>query len=281
MPPPQRQVRTVCYPSGMRLTAEPDREIATGRPVKSRQEEYARFCFNARLPEELEPRWRPLNPVEEPPDYLLTFAGEVFAVEVTMVLQHLNVGGKRRSSPGVRKHLARFVDRVGEVARSRGLLRGVYLVSARPIENMSSVEADLELGLLDYISRTRDLETTAMTEVRAGSHARMHIRKRGLHKNFVAAVTSLGARSRADELAELRSLLQERVSEKRRKLERVTEPRILLLLDGLHCGTDDDWRSRIPLTDATDFHLICRITADGNCTTIYAERSSRFASILS
>lgn len=255
--------------------------IAIGSQVKSLEEEYARSCFDARLSRDLNPRWRPLSPVEEPPDYLLSLGSDTFAVEVTMVLQHLDVGGKRMSAPGVRKHLARFVDRVGEVARNRGVLRGRYLVSARPIDNMSSVEGDLELGLLDYISRTRDLETTAITEIRVGPHAKMHIRKRGLDRDYVAPITSLGARSRAAELAELESLLRERVSEKRLKLQKIAEPRILLLLDGLHCGTDDDWRSRVPLTEAADFHLICRITADRNCTVIFAAYSSRFASILS
>ncbi len=83
---------------------------------------------------------------------------------------------------------------------------------------MSSVQADLELGLLDYIARTRDLETTAITEIRVGPHAKMHIRKRGLDKDYVVPITSLGARSRAGELAELDALLKERVSEKRRPM---------------------------------------------------------------
>jgi len=239
---------------------------------KSHQEEYARSAFHAWLLEEVSPMeiaWRPLSQQEEPPDYFLEIGVGTFAVEVTIIMHHMVIGGKRRSSAGVRKHLTQFVERVEGSARSRGLLRGLYVVSARPIEHMRSVEADLEQRLLEYISRTRDLEWTPMEEVRSGPDARMHIRKRGLHKDYIAPTTSLGARGRVEDLAELGYLLSERLSEKRRKLERVNKPRILLLLDGLLCGTDDEWRERIPLSEARAFSLICRISAEARCTVVY------------
>ena len=105
--------------------------------ARSESEEASKASFDAFL----RARFAASNPTwcegEDPPDYYLEFAGERFAVEVSILLKQVVLGHARLRQRDIRNALAEFVHEVELTAQQAGVLDGRYIVYVpRAIPNL-------------------------------------------------------------------------------------------------------------------------------------------------
>jgi hypothetical protein len=114
--------------------------------MKSESEEFCKHSFDNYLRKIIPSSnltWDEVKKEDEPPDFYLSVNGTIYAVEVTILMQKVNVGTKNPlPASHIRDLLERFVtDEVEVVARNSGYLQGAYLVEfSKPITNFADVK---------------------------------------------------------------------------------------------------------------------------------------------
>lgn len=171
---------------------------------------------------------------EDPPDYYLTLGGREFAVEVTSLMLALNTDS--RSLP-YRAYIAsanKITKTVESRAIGQGILSGTYVTSFRgPFDDFGKIRGLVEKAALNYISDTRDLTKALYQDILPQGRTGCGIQKaHGKSDKVTCGMSSLGWLKWEGEIqAEASTLLRNAASTKRRKLEGVALPKILLLLN--------------------------------------------------
>jgi len=211
--------------------------------MKSRDEELCRSRFDEFIRAFLKYKsivWEEVAQRNEPPDYYLHLDGTGFAVEVTILMEQLEVGKLWLPQVAVLSSLWRLVDEVEATAIEKKCLNGAYLVVfSRPIANFRQVREQLFTDLLKYVQTTQNV--TAAPESTILKHGRQKCTIRKLHnnKNYIAKAGPSGGKWEGEAAREICLLLENRISDKYHKLRNISKPKILLLYDSYHFANSE------------------------------------------
>jgi hypothetical protein len=128
------------------------------------QEALTRF-FAERYPRS--PIWQSGS---EPPDFWVYMAGRRFAVEVTQVMESLEVGSITLTGRGAIAALRRAVQQIEALARDAGLLRGFYHIHVCPLPDFRTALPELQARLFAYLSETARVQAGEQRELWRGQH---------------------------------------------------------------------------------------------------------------
>lgn len=166
--------------------------------------------------------WTELDQEDEPPDWYLDIGPDRLAIEATSVVDYLWEFDPPLPSFTVSASLAHLVDRVEEIAKSKGPLNGAYLVSLAPIPNLRENEKWLIDELISYIDRTRHLDSSEEYELGKLRFHTLSIVKFKSEREYVAEAISFGAKFEAQAVEDLRKVIA-LVFEKKEKALRYIE----------------------------------------------------------
>ena len=225
------------------------------------QEALTRF-FAERYPRP--PIWEPGS---EPPDFWVQMAGRRLAVEVTQVMESLEVGSITLTERGANAALRRAVQQLEALARDLGLLRGFYHIHVCPLPDFRTALPELQAQLFAYLEETARVQVGEQRELWRGQHGqRWTIQK--LHERSADLAESIslgGAKWEGEVREELRALLSFRLAEKAVKSERFKEDVILLLIDAYHYGDAEEWLQAARTLDTSRFHTVARVYLEYQC----------------
>jgi len=174
------------------------------------QEALTRFLAE-RYP--MPPIWEPGS---EPPDFWVQMAGRRFAVEVTQIMESLEVGSITLTERGANAALRRAVQQLEAHARKAGLLRGFYHIHVCPVPNFRTARPEIQARLFAYLEETARVPVGEQRELWHGQHGqRWTIQK--LHERSADLAESMslgGAKWEGEVQEELRALLSCRLAEK-------------------------------------------------------------------
>ena len=229
-------------------------------------EEFAKEAFSRFLATRYtSPSW--WEPGSQPPDFWLDVGGRRFAVEVTQVMESIDVGQHTLTNQGANAALRRTVQQLEHEARTAGLLRGFYHVHVCPLPQLRSILQDLRARLFAYLQSTAALPVAAPEELWLGRDGqRWTVEKLHQERDALAESMSLGtAKWRCDILKEIRELLAASFSEKLKKTRSIQEEVILLLIDAYHYADGEGWHRAANDLNTTRFHTVARVYLDYRC----------------
>ncbi len=207
------------------------------------------------------------EPGSQPPDFFLTVDGQRFAVEVTQVMESLELGGLSITSRGAIDALQRAVAELRSAAKKVDLLRGFYHIHVCAIPNLRACLPQIQGRVFHYLTETANRRTAEPERIYDGKRDR-HWTIRKLHDvggDLVESMSIGDASWQAEIREELTQLLASAISIKASKPVNVSCARILLLVDAYHCGEADDWRRTALPASAASFHTIARVYHDHAC----------------
>lgn len=220
--------------------------------------------------------WIDVPLVDEPPDFYLFLDSVTFAVEVSALVEKVRVGSRTQLPRRVAvEHLRALVQDCESLASQRDLLSGQYVVRfSGTLTDLPEIRALLMTAILDYVEMTKQVDT---------SPYRLVFRQRGEHRMEECGVlkaSANGARivfgglvfSRWEVEAEriLCTLLGAALASKSKKLQRLREPKILLLIDRYPFGHREMY-TRISLAGLPlgGFHTVYVVRHDQDGFVLY------------
>lgn len=227
------------------------------------EEEYCKMQFDTFLRKffsSSDVKWEDVQDVR--PEYYLFVDKVRYAVEVTTLVEKIPVGGASPiEAAAVFKTLQDFVGGVETAAKAEGNLRGKYVVYLTPIDNFACVRDEIQKGLLEYIRDTRNLEAASwkvvFRKITLPHQQLCQIQKVGSKPDKVYVSVAGMPKTGTDIIRGLCSLLNERLDTKVKLLKKITEPKILLLLDEYVFSDPEDYKAclnQIPSLDS--FHTV-------------------------
>jgi hypothetical protein len=168
--------------------------------------------------------WEEVEQKHEPPDFYLTVDTEKYAVEVTQLILQADVGAIKPQPYGtVRDILRKFViDDIEEVAKKNYFLHGTYSVMfSKPITNFSHLKDFIQYALLSYISSTQDVSKAPTKVVFEQDRQKCSIEKTYAEDDKVVMGGPIILRQEDEVLTECQQLLDNRLSEKEKRLRKV------------------------------------------------------------
>jgi hypothetical protein len=252
--------------------------------MKRKYEEITKIEFD-RLVKSIFPNaslvWHDVPQHIEPPDWYLTLDKNLYAVEATSVVDFLSFTFENRLSViNISTTLFAFIKEIEKSAKEEGILSGAYIVSLCPIPNFSANRKAIASHLLNYIRQTKTLQSAPEHTLGYVRHQRLSIIKEHDNKDYVYAAISMGAKWEGEAQQALLQSVSKAISEKAHKLRNVSEPFILLLLDGFQYSFMTDWTSVIAsCPDRFHFSCICRISPPDSSVIVWA-KSAEWKAIL-
>lgn len=246
--------------------------------MKSENEEFCRSKFDEFIRENssiASIRWEDVAQRDEPPDYYLSLDGIKYAVEVTILMDKLKVGNLKLSPLAVIASLWSLVDEVEATAKRNHYLNGAYAVSfSRPIVDFSSIRDQLFDDLLAYVKATQNVSTAPEHFVLEQGAQKCAIQKLHDQKGYIGKVGPSGGKWEVEVAEEICTLLEERVSDKRHKLSKIIEPKVLLLYDAYHFANPEMYRSCLDsLAQLRFFNTIFVVPSNQAGWVLYSENS--------
>jgi len=236
------------------------REIAPDSPIGLRaDEEASRNAFHRFLEGQACSTSITWRQGEDPPDSYVAFGGNEYPVEMTSVVEQHLVGKKPISRVGLHDSLMRFVKRVEDTARQKGL-HGWYIVSAWPTGDFLGMADELKRKILDYVDTTRHQVTSEERHLLGRWPDRWTISKIGTQHDAIQSVPTT-AKWVAEGNEELPELLHERLSSKKDTLSHLAPSSIVLLADRHLFADPQGWAyaaSKCKLVP--EFHTVARIS---------------------
>ena len=221
--------------------------------------------------------WEEVPQKDEPPEFYLLINGSKYAVEVTILMQKVNVGTKKPLP--VRKIgdlLRNFVaDEVESIARDDNYLHGAYLVScSKPIDNFTNVKKMIQNELLAYIGATQGLNNAPSKVVYKYGRQECEITKRHDRENKVVMGGPVISKWEGTILAEAKGLLSKSIAEKEHKLRNISCPKILLLHDKYHFADFSVYKACIlSIASLVSFHTVFIVENKGKGLVLYSQDS--------
>ncbi len=212
------------------------------------------------------PKWEP-GPRSQAPDFWLTLGERRFAVEVTQVMEPLDIGSRTTTGRGARAALDRAVRELRGGAQAAGLLRGFYHIHVCPLPDLRAVLPELQRRLFEYLQVTANSSAAERKKLWRGSRGQCWSVEK-IHEGSPALAESMSlgdAKWEGEVREELPQLLAERLADKREKVRTIREEVILLLVDAYHYADSPDWLQAIGNLDASRFHTVARVFSDHDC----------------
>ena len=249
------------------------RQKARRRIMSARKdEELTRAAFDSFLRRRgcERPEWKD---GEDPPDFYMTMANERYAVEVTSVHDIETVGARRFTTIQVFSELGRCGERLRELVPAKIPVRGAYVVNLEPVTNLKDVEATVTKGIIRYLEETADEETAPVVDLYRDPPNRWTIEKMHNKKDYITFPISLlpGAKWEGEMLQDLEALVGQCISNKIEKLRRVSEEKILLILDRYHYATLDIWRRATNSLNFEGWYMVAAILASNRVVLLHSQ----------
>ncbi len=210
----------------------------------------------------------------DPPDYVLTWNGLRYAVEVTQVMESFELGPRPLSYMGMSQSLRALTKRIEARAISAGLLEGTYGLALDPIPNLANREAELTDAVIRVLSTRPGPRFNAWTPVLFGSEGTLvEIMKLTQDGSALCEVIGGGGPKWGGQIVqEASALISRALGSKAERLKAVAGNHVLLLIDEYHYAPTEMWRAVIdgaPLLRAR-FHTIARIHGDHDCRILWS-----------
>jgi len=249
--------------------------------MKSASEEFCKFSFDTYLQKTIPTSnqfWRDVEQKAEPPDYYLTLNNSLFAVEVTILLEKVDIGGKKHLPVGIiRDLLAKFIkDEVEAVARDKGYLRGTYVVIfSKPILNFAEAKYRIQAELLSFISETQQTGKVPAKVVYKNGRQGCSIEKLDSQQDKVVMGGPVLSKWQDEVLVTAKDLLYNRLEEKKHRLRNIGNPKILLLHDKYPFADREIYKTCISeLHSLQFFHTIFVVGSDHEGEILYSQEPS-------
>jgi hypothetical protein len=210
----------------------------------------------------------------EPPDYYLDCGPETFAVEVTSMMEDIQVGEIPLRMPAITKTLTNFVKEVERNVIDNGLLNGAFTVTfIQPIENFKAVKDGIARGLVEYIAATQILPNYLSLDVFHEDRRQIvRIEKSHNKKNVLYPVGPVFVKWGGEIKTDIVTILNERLATKTQKLRDIRVPKILLLNDGYSFADPDDYFNCISkLENLKNYHTVFIVSGIGGNFILYSE----------
>jgi hypothetical protein len=250
--------------------------------MKRNDEEACRSAFDRFLLERFAPGSIQWEEVElDPPDFYLYIEGQRFAVEVTQVMENLQLDPRSVSSRGATAFLRELVEKVEDSVREKGSLKSGYVIEcSEPLDNYIYLKHKREVlvdRLVKYIQVTQATDSASREVVFQRNTCWIAITK------IRSAPTGIRLLETGVKLAdgiptELCNLVERRVVEKTEKLSDIVLPKILLLYDayGYHSYGfgDSEMRETCVLRlkpELENFHTVFWLRGEDNGLVLYSK----------
>lgn len=247
--------------------------------MKSESEEFCKDSFDNYL-KKLTPAstilWKDVEQKDEPPEFYLSVNGTKYAVEVTRLMQKVDVRAKKHLPGGiVRDFLRKFVDdEVEAVARNHSFLQGSYLVLfSKPITNFAKVQGIIQSALLSYISATQAASKAPRRIVYECNRQKCVIEKVHKEENKVIMGGPFISRWKGEALGDVKQLLENRLDEKQHGLRNITYPKILLLHNNYYFADLEAYKARILIVPSLQsFHTVFIVESNNEGQVLYSQQ---------
>jgi len=203
--------------------------------------------------------WEKVARSKEPPDFFLYLLGDKFSVEVTSINQMIDTGTSTLlTREAVVDYLWAFSKHLEKYAVENSILNGRYIISwHEPIQNFHKLEENLRRELINFLLSTQGIQKTPLTDIKIDDTVYCSIMKTGNIKNALIPGGPVFSKQGAHDNFEFNTLVKTAINEKVRKLNNVSEPRILLLLDQYAFSEQEDYFNCLPLlTNINFFHTV-------------------------
>jgi hypothetical protein len=202
------------------------------------QEAFAKYLHDQYL---IQGKWVPKpNGEKKVPDFHMHYGCLTYAVEVTgLMTQYEQSEGRPIPERGILESLDSLANEVEKEANKKGLLRGNYILTLDgPYDSFRISKKEIKKILLDFIAKTQCIDKVpgTMNPLATPSGQTYFLEKAGLHKNVLVGYVFVGDNEgwSSNVEAELSSLIQCAISSKANKLQNISPPWVLLLLDRHH-----------------------------------------------
>jgi hypothetical protein len=243
--------------------------------MKRADEERCRLAFDSyvkKVSMATEVVWESCE-ANDPPDYYVYLDNVKFAVEVTTLMETIQVGTIGLRQEAINQCLWQFVEGVERAAKSSGMLDGGYLVCfPQPIDGFGDLKDRIQRELLEYIRTTQGLAAAPEKTVYRKGRQRCAIQKLPDVSDKVILAGPDGAKGGFEVAEDVRRLVQERITVKIDKLADISYPRILLLYDRYCYAHRQIFTDCAPeLSSLGAFHTICVVRGTEECILIHTE----------
>lgn len=252
--------------------------------MKSEDEEFCKSKFDEFVRRVSGPsliQWDDVAQQDEPPDYFLYIDGTKYAVEVTILMEKLEVGNLQLPQVAVVASLWRLVDEVEATARRSGFLKGAYVVTfSRPIANFNEVRKQLFDDLLSYVKATQHVSTAPEKIVFKQGIQKCAIRKFQSQKSYIGKMGPSGGKWEGEAAEEICTLLEDRINDKHHKLRNITYPKILLLYDAYRFAGPEMFKSCLSkFVHLNSFYTVFIVPSNEDGWILHSENSNWRSSI--
>jgi hypothetical protein len=233
---------------------------------KCRKSASEKFCKNSfdeflknRLPNSVI-SWACVEQKDEPPDFFLFVDGTKYAVEITIIVQTVDVGTKEPLPIGkIQDELNKFIqDKVESAARDNGYLHGLYLVTFwEPIDSFTKVKTIIQNNLLTYIRATQRLSNAHSELIYECGRQICEITKVHDKDNAVLMAGPGDSKFKSEILANACQLLNRSIQEKEHKLRNISCPKVLILHNKDILCTVETYKACISsISSLVSFHTV-------------------------
>jgi hypothetical protein len=245
--------------------------------MKREEEEYCKAKFDEYLKGlglSLVIKWCPVAQKDEPPDYYLYLYGDKYAVEVTVLVESINVGTLKLSRIAILRYLYQFVKDIELEAKRRNILHGTYVVTIhKPIENFDFQKDIIQNNLFSYIDGTQNFENAPKFIAYDVDRQTVKIQKANNKRNTISLLPIVGKRE-WEMAIDISNILEEAIIIKKGKLGKINLPKILILYDAYNTASKDqyfDCLSKLPLL--ASFHTIFVVSDFEGNFVLYTENA--------
>ncbi|MCA9443821.1 MAG: hypothetical protein KC964_23685 [Candidatus Omnitrophica bacterium] len=206
------------------------------------------------------------SPGDEPPDFWLEVEDSRFAVEITQLMEAIDVGNITISVRQAIESLRKFIAGIEFEAKEKGFLDGGYVVQVFPISGFNVIQHQIKENILNFVetSASHRKESAIVWQGYRGRHWR--IQRIPTEKNYIQSIVTPTPPKREYQIgSELKQFTFEALSKKAVKLESIGHPIVLLLIDAYHFADSDLWATVIDQRFPSAFHTVARVFGDYEC----------------
>lgn len=178
----------------------------------------------------------------ERPDYFLDLGNERFAVEVTSVVEVVEVRPTPLPALALEASAFRLIERLEAQARAGDELRGTYVVCLSAIHNFPAHRAGIVGAIGSFIADTRQLAAASKRPLLPSGDDSCTIAKASPDGSHLVLIWDGDAKWEGEAERELTTLLCDAVRAKSVLLAGQRLPIVLLLLDRYHLGSPAVWQ---------------------------------------
>lgn len=229
--------------------------------VKRRDEEFAREALTRYLCPPLrrsELVWEP----DEAPDWRVRLAGREFGVEVTWVTGTTNVDGKPLPTRQVSASLTSWVESLRVEVEAEPWLKGLYIISMRPIRDLRKQSERLREEIVAYIRRTTHLSEARRHRLPGGWSVGKY---RGSSTQLSYCFSVGGGGWKGDIEIEAERLIGTAMRRKESLLRSSSLPIVLALVDDYHFADLGAWKDATKTVVMSEALSVFRVHGEYHC----------------